>query len=269
MKGFKMLKTIAEAEYHRQSGATAVSSGLLRQCRIDGAETIFAKQSIRDTTGFLNFGSAVHAWILEPESFFQQYAIGGPEIKKGRAKGKPAKMYQATELSAAFESAFGMNWITPEEFKKVKAMAASLRSHPIFCDLLSTGVAERVAEAPLHGVNCHARIDWFNRWRHEIVDVKTTAFLPRWSQSVAKYGYAHQAAFYQDCFCGALGTDRRPRFYFAVADKSKDHRSRIYELPSALISHARKENQECLKKIRIHLESVATPAAERMLSRTD
>jgi hypothetical protein len=151
------------------------------------------KAAPQKETHALIIGSAVHCAVLEPEEFGKRYAVG-PRVDKRTKAGKE-------EWEAFLTAAEGLTCLDSETATLCERIMEAVRKFPAAKYLLNQGKAEE----PIYwtdeaiGVDCKARPDWLTP-DNIIVDLKTTDDAsPRgFAQSVKKYRYDVQAAFYWD-----------------------------------------------------------------------
>ena len=142
----------------------------------------------------LNVGDAVHALILEPHRFRDEFAIGPKNAPRNTKDGK--------EKWAEFESGLnGQTVLTADEGRKVELIYGSVMAHPH-----ASWIAESKGDAessiywtdPETGLLCRCRPDKLVTDHNWVVDVKTTADMAKFSRSVWDYRYHVQDAFYSE-----------------------------------------------------------------------
>jgi hypothetical protein len=179
-------------------------------------------------TAAMQFGTAVHALVLEPDTFNDAVVVA-PEVNKRSKDGKAEhEAFQAANAGKVILSA--------DDFDRVLACAAAVRAHPAAAKLLSGGQAE----ASLfwidgkYRVPCKARYDYMNLGG--IVDLKTCvdASAEAFAKAVANYFYHLQAAFY--CSGSEHVRNESPQFFAFVAVESEPpHGVACYVLPGNAI----------------------------------
>jgi exodeoxyribonuclease VIII len=162
-------------------------------------------------TPALIIGSAAHCAVFEPAEFGKRYAVA-PHCDRRTKEGK--------EIWANFlEHSKGLIPLDAESATMVERIMESVRGHRTAQYLLKDGIAE----APIFWndeeteVDCKARPDWLTP-DNVIIDLKTTEDAsPRgFAQSVKKYRYDVQAAFYSDGLEEATGKPCNGFFFVAV-----------------------------------------------------
>lgn len=181
-----------------------------------------------EPTAAMQFGTALHACVLEPELFASQYAVfdGDRRTKDGRAR------YEA--LQAA-----GTSIISAADYDAITAMTMAVRDHVVAGRLLQDGIAEASVfwPHPPTGLELKCRPDW---WREDgiVVDLKTCedASPAGFARSVANYRYQVQAAHYMS------GTQAK-RFIFIAIEKRAPYAVAVYELDADALElgHALRE----------------------------
>jgi hypothetical protein len=171
----------------------------------------------------MNFGTALHMRILEPEKFSDTFVV--KTIDGRTLKGKAALL--------EIEHVQKKKIISEEDFERIKYMEANIRNHDIATSLLSNGHAEQVAMFKLKASNgnkvmCKAKIDYIAD--SVMIDLKTTkcASIESFSKSLENYNYHIQASFYSHSI-EALGYDR-PKFYFIAVESEPPFAVSVIEL---------------------------------------
>ena len=166
----------------------------------------------------LRVGRALHAAVLEPLSFLDEYI-------KWQHKGT-TKEGKAERAKALEENKTGL---TGTEWDSIEGMSASLKTNPIAARLLNTATdSERTILWTLQGRRCKSKLDLQgDKW---VVDIKTVRDIGRFSPgSVTAYGYHRQAGWYTT---GMAMVDGVPpeHFYFLVVANTPPHESAVYRL---------------------------------------
>lgn len=234
--------------YHANPGISA--SGLikiLKSPRHYYEEYILGNRP--DPTPAMRFGAIVHSALLEPGVFLNRYTIQ-PKFDRRSKKGKEEYAHWVSGLS---DDAIVM---TSEEAERVRAMIASIESHPVAYGLLTKGVPERSIyfDDPLSGERGKFRPDWL-REDGRIVDLKTTkdAGFAEFQKSIARYFYHVQTVWYRHGYEIAFGNPPRESIYIAV-ENTPPYAVAVYvadetilERGAQLIKRAAKTYAECLK----------------------
>lgn len=176
----------------------------------------------------MQFGTAVHAGVLEPDTFAAA-VVAAPEINKRTKAG-------AEEWAAFVAANAGRIALSAEDYARCLRCVAAVRAHPAATALLTGAEVELSLfwrDAKL-GVPCKARYDARNHGG--IVDLKTTqdASPEGFARQIASLRYHLQAAHY---FSGAEHVcNETPRFFAFIAVESEPpHAVACYALPGAAI----------------------------------
>lgn len=176
----------------------------------------------------MQFGTAVHALVLEPDTFNDAVVVA-PEVNKRSKDGK-------AEHEAFVAANVGKVILGADDFDRVLAAGAAVRAHPAASKLLTGGQAETSLfwTDGKCGVPCKARYDYLNLGG--IVDLKTCqdASPDAFARSVATFHYHLQAAFY--CSGSEHVRNESPAFFAFVAVESEPpHGVACYVLPGNAI----------------------------------
>lgn len=162
-----------------------------------------------EPTAAMQFGTAVHAGVLEPETFANVVAVL-PEVNRRTTIGKAA-IAEFTRLNP------GRILLDAEEYARVRACIAAVWAHPGAAKLLDGG--ERELSLMWHDaryyVPCKARYDAFNHGG--IIDLKTCqdASPEGFRKAIADFLYDVQAAFYVSAAEHVM--NESPRFFCFIA----------------------------------------------------
>lgn len=226
---------ISNADYHGGPGISKSGLDVIRKSPAHFKQS--RAEGYKEPTPSQRLGTLVHALILEPETFWDEYAMPfvspegalstNDEIKARlklageKVSGNKSDLIERLravdptavfldDAKAAYAAEVGdKEIITAEELEKVEAIRDSVMSHPKAGKLLSPdeGVAELSCywTDPLTGVLCRCRPDF---WRHDgiIVDLKTArdASPDGFEQSIEGWRYYVQDPFYQDGVSAAV-----------------------------------------------------------------
>lgn len=183
---------------------------------------------MRDTpnepTAAMQFGTAVHAGVLEPDTFADN-VVCAPEVNKRTKDGK-AEWEYFCDLHR------GKTILSPEDFARSQACVAAVRAHPSASALLHGAKMEMslLWEDGKYKVPCKAR---FDAWNHDLViDLKTTqnAAPDEFPRQAASLLYHVQSAGY---FSGAEHVlDLTPQgFVFVCVESEPPHGVACYQMP--------------------------------------
>lgn len=186
---------MTQEEYRKAQG---VANSDLLKIGQNPANYIHSLKAPRDPskTGALDFGSALHLCLLEPE--MRENIIIGP------TKSRTTKAFLEFEEGRASE---GSLILLEDEYSKLNFMIDSVYAHPTAKQFLEAiGHREKsFFTTDENGVKRKWRPDLDLVDGHGLLgDIKTTASIGDWRENVmwrnplSTYGYAHTAAYYLD-----------------------------------------------------------------------
>ena len=206
----------------------AVSSGGLKSMAKSPAhyQAYMDQSSIQ--TSALNFGSAAHAMILQPDE--NLVAIMPDGIDKRTKAGKEA--YQ-TFLTVSQ----GKIVITYDEAVTINGMIQAIDQTIWAKNILKKGMAEQTylwADKET-GLECKCRFDRI--YETLVVDYKTTAdaSFEGFQKQAIKYGYHLQAAHYLD------GLPRDSQFVFIAQEKEPPYAVSVFNADGEFLEYGRSE----------------------------
>ena len=186
-------------------------------------------------------GSAVHAAILEPESFFDQYHIM-PKIDRRTKAGKEAFALEQKKCS-------GKILLSADDYEKIEAILENYRN-----DDLAVKYCKGQIELSHYGkhedIDVRVRPDCLNRVDDYISDVKTcqdnspNAF----KRDVYKYGYHLQAAFYMDM----LGISN---FKFIAVETNYPFSCEVYTLSDDFLEAGRQAWKQAFADYKLYVDT--------------
>jgi hypothetical protein len=200
----------------------AVRRSALWEIRKSPMHYKYAIEHPEEPTEALRFGIAAHKFILEPETFFDEF-VTVPKIDRRTKAGKE----EWAELLAS-----GKEFVTESDMDTIRAMDAAIMAHPTANALLKTGRHE-VAFQWLEGTTnepCKCRADCLTEYKGNkyIVDYKTTTSCEdgAFERACRSYGYKLQAAMYTD---GVFNqTFEEYGFAFVAQEKKPPYAVRVY-----------------------------------------
>lgn len=146
-----------------------------------------------DKLKVFDFGTAMHAILLEPHKIESDYAVM-PKYNLRTNLGKQNK--------ADFEADNADKQIlTSDDYKKLKLMFGSVMAHPSARKIIQSGGPVEQSffwTDSESGVDCRCRTDKIVTEDNYIVDIKTVDDLSSFKYSVENYRYYVQDAFYLD-----------------------------------------------------------------------
>jgi len=227
---------IEAEEYH---ATDAVSASLLKS--VDRSP---AHATVKiEPTAAMDFGTAFHAALLEPEKFNDTYAVfdGDKRTKDGKA--------QYESLIQA-----GKTTIKPEDLEAIEGMSESIRLHESAGALMKSGVAE-LSRFWMEGeLMAKCRPDWAVD-SDTLIDIKTTtdASPAGFARAVANFKYHMQAAWYM------RGTGAS-RFYFIAVETKPPYAVGVYELDRLSLDEGESRIERALDLWRQYKDASFKPA---------
>ena len=180
-------------------------------------------------TAQMQFGTAVHCGVLEPDTFFVRVACA-PVVDKRTNAGK------AQWLEFVASCAPGCIVLPTADYIRARACIDAVLSHPSARRLLEGATVERSLfwNDAEYNVPCKARFDAWNDG--VLADLKTTADAskPEFARSISSFFYHAQAALY--CSGAEHVLDRSPdAFVFIAVESEPPHAVAVYDLGNASI----------------------------------
>lgn len=212
---------MTNAEYHASG---AVTKSMLDMVHKSPAYYQWCKQNPRQQTVSMLLGSVTHKLVLESDTFAGEFVIE-PTCDKRTKAGK--------EVYKAFVDSLGdgLTAVPPDVYETAKAMADSVRSHPIAARLLMDGKAEESLFWEQDGIKCACRPDWL-RDDGLVVDLKTTkdASPDGFQKSAYNFRYHVQAWWYINGLrkCGIDATE----FVFIAVESTAPYTVAVYSADS-------------------------------------
>jgi hypothetical protein len=233
-------RNVTNEAYHAGPGIS--KSGLWAIHQTSPAHWKFMREHPKPPTPAMAFGSAVHALVLEPETFEERYApapIGQSKAAKERRLELECSGFTLVQTT---DGKAGM-W-DRDDWRTAHAIADTVSAHPTASALLAHGESEVSVfwEQDVDGVPvlCKCRPDSLDRTAHNIaIDLKTCASAAEddLSRAVQRYGYHVQAAWYLDGLAAAgVAVDA---FVFIFVESSPPHGIRVYELEPPAVEQGR------------------------------
>jgi hypothetical protein len=183
-----------------------------------------------------DIGTAAHLAVLEPNEFAARTKL------VDEADYRTNKAREAREMARAE----GKVPLLPWQLDIVRAIAGSIRAHPIAAEAFTGGQPEVTMTWRDTGtaVPCKARVDWLPRHGRWLVDLKTAASAnPRvWRDHAYRLGHHARAAWYLDGAESILG--RRPDdHWFVVVEKEPPYLVSVIAFDDAALEWGRMINR--------------------------
>lgn len=220
----------------------AVRRSVLWEMRKSPAHCLYAATHESEPTPALAFGTAAHKYVLEPETFWEEYVIA-PEVNKRTKAGKEEWEQFQAELEES-----GMTAISQSDLDTIKEMYEAIKANPVAHDLLRNGDHEVPIQwtDPITGERCKCRPDVLGK--EFIVDYKTTTSCEDGSfeRSCRYYGYKLQAAMYLEGVFNTKLEDKK--FAFVAQEKSAPYVVRVYYCDPGFIEEGAALYRELMDK---------------------
>lgn len=200
-----------------------------------------------EPTPAMEFGTAAHTAILEPDRFGQTYVVA-PKFDRRTKEGKA----QAEAWEAANT---GKTALTADQMDAIQKMVANIKAHNGAAGLLANGLAEMSGFwiDQETGIECKCRPDFMSMDGETvvgIVDVKTCvdASADGFGRAIASLRYDVQAAFYHDGLKALTG--REVPFYFIAVEKDAPYAVAVYEATDEVIKVGRAKYRAALQLLK-------------------
>lgn len=236
----------------------AVRRSDLWQLRKSPAHYLYAVTHPSESTPAMEFGTAAHKLILEPEEFDKAY-VTAPEVDRRTKAGKAA-------WAEFMESLRDRSVIKPADLEVIQAMDEAVKAHPTAAALLKTGQHEVPIEwtDPETGEPCKCRPDCLTEYGGEkyIVDYKTTTSCEdgHFERACRSYGYKLQAAMYSEgVFAETLESYR---FAFVAQEKNPPYAVRVYFCDQGFIDEGREQFRDLIELYHICKKTNQWPGYE-------
>ena len=185
----------------------------------------------QETTATLEFGQAVHSFVLEGKAVFDQRFAVAPVVDRRTVDGKET-------WNTFVEDSCGKIVIKAEDFVKIYGINEAVRAHPFAAELLADGTPEVTAiwKDKKTGITCKCRTDWVTGQGNFLVDLKTTkdAGEVGFGKAVSSYRYFQQNSFYKKGYEIASGTQVEA-FVFIAVEKEFPFRVETYDLGESYV----------------------------------
>ena len=196
----------------------------------------------------LIFGSACHKYVLEKDSFIDEYAVSPRDINRRTNAGK-----EMWEKFCAENP--DKEYISADDYDIMIEMRAALMKCPLAKKLL-TGKGQ--TEIPLFwtdketGEKCKAKLDRLVTYRRRkyIVDYKTTAAADtfHFNSSIWKYGYHFQAGMYAEGLKAVTKSKKLPGFLFVAQEKKPPYSVNVVEVSEEVMNAGVAKFHQLLEK---------------------
>ena len=231
-----MKKLIGNTEYHAHE---ALGSSTLK--KIASKSLLHALSVEFKQTDAMALGSAVHAAVLEPETYEQEF-LELPKIDRRTKAGKEA-------YANFLELSEGKTIVSADQAEKVPQIVKALTEHDIAKAMLSGGEAEYsyFSKDEVTGIELKCRPDYFNM--NSLIDLKTCvdASNEGFLRACINFGYHIQAAFYLDVFNASQGTSLN-EFYFIAVETTAPFAVNIFKMGEVELTMGRELYRKALNE---------------------
>ncbi len=210
------------------------------------------KEEIMKHSDALDFGTAYHTYILEPEKFNHEIAVLD-ENNKPFPNSTYAKKENKEWKAEFYASNFGKTIITKDWMNTIEAMGKKLKSHRYAYSLVNKGVAEKsfYAEIELysgHKIHAKVRPDYLKEKNKVIVDLKTArdASQRGFMRAAADLDYHISAALYKLIIDKYFGDSYSFRFVFLAQEKEPPYAFNIFNADTHFLGQGLHECEQLM-----------------------
>lgn len=224
-----------DIEYSKMQG---VRRSDLWQMKKSAAHYKYHIDNPEEPTPALIFGQAYHKYVLEPETFFEEFYVL-PEVNKRTKEGRAI-------VEALQAENKGKTAIDGETFTTIQDMRTALENSPEtapYIDAIRSGKARTevpfVWEDDETGEVCKCKADMIIDETAEIIDLKSTLSCEdgAFERSANKFGYNYQAGFYTEGIDKC--TSEKHTFKFIAQEKNAPYVPRVYTAEEGFIEEGR------------------------------
>lgn len=224
-----------DEKYH--ADRTAVSKSWLDHIHRSPAHLRAYLDGLIPSTPRMEFGSLVHAWVLEPDSIESRY-LKIPKLDRRRKADKE----KYAELEAVAK-ARNMAMIDEDTWRQAMTIRDAVYRHKAAAAILGKGDPEQAVlwTNPETGELCKAKADWL-RENFPLVDVKTTtdASPSAFARSVVNYRYCAQLRHYCEGF-------ERDRMVWVAVEIAPPYAVAVYASDDAMMKRGIEERDPDLR----------------------
>ncbi len=242
-------------EYHSHP---ALSCSILESFRRTPAHARYEMLHPKAPTEAMEFGTAMHKAILEPDAFADAYAVA-PKCDRRTKEGKATWVAFQAENKAK-------EIISDDDMAAIQAMQAAVAECQTLNGLLRSPGKNEVScfwKDAETGLDCRLRLDALRKyvgWTI-VLDLKTceSAGPGEWEfpKSVMKYGYHRRAAFYLDAL-NTISPGHR-RYFFGAIESEPPYCCAVYELAPEWLDAGRAQYREAMRRFAKCLETNIWP----------
>ena len=186
-----------------------------------------------EPTAAMRFGTLVHALVLAPETFADEFALAGSIDRRTNA-GK---------ADYAALAASGKLVVSGEAYRAALEIVRAIKRHPVAGGLFKGGEPEKILamEREPHRLPLKGRPDWLSP-QPAIVEFKTATDASRegFLRAVYRHGYHLSAAYYRMLVGRTTGTPEADIPHtFVVAETERPHAVAVYSTSERLLAEGR------------------------------
>lgn len=234
----QLIEKMSNDEYHARE---EFSSSQLKDMLRSGAHFYsnnILKESQKEASTAMSFGTLVHTMFLEPEQFEHEFAIA-PKFNRRSKEGKAE--VEAWEITNA-----GKLPVTEEDVIHAQRIAENLKTLSSYADMQNNyGMAEASIffVDPIFDLKLRIRPDWHIAPCKAfpnglILDLKTTtdARHHAFQKKCSDFGYDLSASMYREGFQQYYQTEEKPPFILLVAESSIPFNVKQYKASDLFLS---------------------------------
>lgn len=190
----------------------------------------------------LDFGNALHTFILEPLEFAKRYMVF-EKVNRATKAGKDA-------YAEAQANANGRQFLCAEAYEELCGMDYAITQHAEARGIIDDALYEQSIywNDPGTKMLCKVRPDI---WHSNLIgDLKTcqSASYEDFQKSIVNHGYHIQAAMIHEGLKHALGIDMRIFLYVAI-EKEPPYAVAVYQLDDVALVHGVSQFRKTLREI--------------------
>lgn len=235
----RRVEDLLSEDYFGSEGYESNSS--LKPILRSSAHYVYNKEAPRVEKSYFNLGSAIHAAILEPVRFKDEYVVS--QVFDGRTTaGKQAK----AEFYAANQDKF---IITDDDMETINGIAENVAYHEDAMQLLKAGKNEvsYFWKDPETEIWMRARAD--SESKYATLDIKSTddASPKGFVKSCAKFSYDMQAYIYSEARSQVMGENKQ--FVFLAVEKKAPYTVGLYVASKEMLASGLIQYREALRRV--------------------
>lgn len=235
ISGAVLHEQMGEAEYRKYP---AINQSFLKDCWSVSPFYAEYRRNNPETSPALEFGSALHCYVLEKHKFAHSYCVA-PDVDRRTKEGKAAFNEFVLENG-------GKTPLKKQDFETIVGMDKAVDRLFVSPDakVESVIIAELIFDSPDMGeqkIPVKAKLDWvqFKGDKAVIKDLKSIADITGVASASYHNNWAIQSALYTD-MCNNLvfnGTD----FYYIAVGKEPPHDSRAFKVSDEMLINGRQK----------------------------